>query len=358
MKEPMPFFAASSTRILPLTKVAVHRMLPRAGQLHVRKDQAVTAGQVLGRSATRELVHIVPAARMLGVRPSEVIHFVVPEVGTTLQRGDLLLSRPGRFGRGKTFRTRVAGVLSHVRDGLLVIRPASAVYELRAMIDGVAARIFPGRGVVLETNGTLVQAWWHSGVEGRGPLQALSEDPDTELTVESSEAAAREAVVMAGRLSSPEVVDGLATAGVSGIICGSASAAAADRAVARELPMTLTEGIGSLPMAAPIFDLLSQCQERPAALLAEKAGRRPEVIIKVATDYEAALPQKVRPLVVGQMVRVWRLAGRPHVGRVKHIYGRPRRTALGQPMAGADVELADGQVVFVPFTNLDAIYTE
>jgi hypothetical protein len=43
------------------------------------------------------------------------------------------------------------------------------------------------------------------------------------------------------------------------------------------------------------------------------------------------------------------------MGTVVALYSHPRLTAIGTRAQGADVELQNGEVVFVPYTNLDLI---
>jgi hypothetical protein len=43
------------------------------------------------------------------------------------------------------------------------------------------------------------------------------------------------------------------------------------------------------------------------------------------------------------------------LGRVSKLYIQPRRTDYGGMAAGADVVLADGRAIFVPYANLDLI---
>jgi hypothetical protein len=43
------------------------------------------------------------------------------------------------------------------------------------------------------------------------------------------------------------------------------------------------------------------------------------------------------------------------MGIVTALYSHPRQTAIGTREPGADVALQNGEVVFVPYTNLDLI---
>jgi hypothetical protein len=111
-------------------------------------------------------------------------------------------------------------------------------------------------------------------------------------------------------------------------------------------------------MADPIFRLLQQSEDRELSLFKRipgMRGSRPEIIIPLPTSH---VPEQTSPkaaVEVGQSVRVLRYEAGSPMGTVVALYSHPRLTAIGTRMSGADVELHNGEVVFVPYTNLDLI---
>ena len=124
------------------------------------------------------------------------------------------------------------------------------------------------------------------------------------------------------------------------------------------MPLIVTDGIGSGGMVPSVFQLLQQANGRSVSLFGQssaEAGQRPEIILPqaAALGVEAVPVKKI--LERGQLVRLLDSAHAGKVGTIKHIYNRLQSTAIGMKVRGVDVELPDGQTLFVPTANLDVI---
>jgi hypothetical protein len=107
-------------------------------------------------------------------------------------------------------------------------------------------------------------------------------------------------------------------------------------------------------MADPIFRLLQQSEGREASLFSRSRDRRPEIIIPLpAPEGSAGPPQSPPALAVGQRVRLLRAPHFGEVGKIVAVDTRARPSSIGLRMPGADVELAEGEIMFVPYPNLD-----
>ena len=120
----------------------------------------------------------------------------------------------------------------------------------------------------------------------------------------------------------------------------------------------IKEKLGSGGMAPPIFELLHAADGRSVSLFGDykaEAGQRPEIILPqaAALGLDAATVKKV--LVPGQLVRILSAGYTGKVGKIKHIYNRLQSTPIGLKTPGVDVELPNGEVLFVPAANLDVI---
>ncbi len=82
-------------------------------------------------------------------------------------------------------------------------------------------------------------------------------------------------------------------------------------------------------------------------------GERQRRTVSAAPLAEAA-DEDIR-LDIGQTVRVWRREAGPHVGRVVRLYSAGRPTPVGLLAPGAEVELGNGDPIYVPFTNIDLL---
>jgi hypothetical protein len=189
---------------------------------------------------------------------------------------------------------------------------------------------------------------------------------------------------------------------LSGLVVGSLHPALRPWCERLALPVLVTEGIGHIPMAAPILHLL-RAQHGCAAVLAgagrggpqESAGEPhgPEIIIPwgatlrspwgatlrspwgATTRSPGALPPSSQalfaspgamrdypqpsaaphPLGVGARVRLTRP---PYLGALGQVIALPpllQETSIGTRAYGAEVRLTDGRKVFVPFVNLELL---
>jgi hypothetical protein len=123
-------------------------------------------------------------------------------------------------------------------------------------------------------------------------------------------------------------------------------------------PVIVTEGFGQLPMCTPIYRLLKECEGSEATLLGDSASiwERPEIIIpRTLAQAPRALAPATERLSAGQQVRICRAPYMARVGRIVTVHKTSQSTGAGYRLPGADVELEDGETVFVPYTNLDMI---
>jgi hypothetical protein len=123
-------------------------------------------------------------------------------------------------------------------------------------------------------------------------------------------------------------------------------------------PVIVTEGFGELPMSTPIYELLKECEGSEATLLGDITSNweRPEIIVPRTL---AEAPRSVAPtterMSEGQRVRICRAPYMARVGRIITVHKSAQTTGAGYRLPGADVELENGETVFVPYTNLDMI---
>ena len=347
------------TRVRALTTIRRARVLPRAGQIAVPVGREVEPVHVVARGPASSAYLVLRASDVLNVTPEELDKHLLAKEGAELERGAPLLRKPAAMGRSKVYRCPADGTLVLVRDGCLVLQRADKVEEVRAMLSGRVVSVIPERGVVIEAVGSLVQAVWDSGKTATGRLQQAVGSADEGLTIEHIGPEALGAVYIAGLLERREVLDSLEERGARGLIAGSMPAALCARAKELAFPVFLTEGVGRRSMAEPIFELLQRSEGRDVSLMAASLLHRPqraEIIIPLPTSGQVQpVESDDLSLDTGSLVRVIGLQGGTTLGRVARTHTQPRRTAIGSLAAGADIVLADGQALFVPYPNLNLI---
>ncbi len=352
-------FYSRATRIQPLTLVRRERFLAGSGEVTVSHSQELSPVQVVAKAPRRNQYVVIPACERLGISTQQLEKGLKVAEGEIVREGMPLAQKPGLLGRRKMIRAPVNGTLIQIKNGRLIIQKPSATLELRALMSGKVATIFPDKGVVIETPGALVDAVWDSGKEGIGYLHIGVDSPEGTLQSDDISIELRSKVLIAGRVNSADALRKAEENGIRGVVAGSMPAALIPTATKLSIPLFLTESIGNVPMSTPIFDLLVQLQGNLISLLSQSKaapGRRPALIIPLESD---KLPEESQiedmEIKIGQQVRLLRNPNQGAIGVIKQVYQHGKTTDAGIRMPGADVQLADNTRLFVPHTNLDRI---
>lgn len=350
-------FLTRSTIVSPLTLIRRERLLPDLGTIVAKIGQEVSPVQVVARAPLQMNFEVVPAAKKLGLSPDELVDSLLVNIGMTVDQGTPLVSR--RKGRGRqSFVSPLDGTLYDVSNGNLVFRQVSEFVELRALARGRVVNHLGNRGVVMEINGSRIQAVWDSGKEGYGTIHVAVETAFTPFVGSQIYADVAKQVLVTGVVNNAEALEQAERAAISGLIAGSITADLLPLAQTVSFPIFITNGIGRQGMAQPIFDLMQKSEAREVALFTpppNQSGLRPEIIIPLEAVSKDTLPPTDQPLAVDQPVRIVRPPHENQIGAVAHIYDKKRLTSIGTRVYGVDVKLADGTTTFVPITNLEAI---
>jgi hypothetical protein len=349
---------AGQTMIQNSVIIRRERSLSRTGEIVVRLGQDVTPVQVVARASQRGDFYVIPAAEKLAVPAQEIEKYVLVEEGAAILKGTPLLRKKGLFSE-KQFFAPADGVLYAISHGRLILQQTPDLLEMRAMLFGRVHSLVPNRGVIIETIGSLIQAVWCSGREGSGKLLMMVDRPEELLRSNYIDASARGAILVAGRLDNLEVLNRAAEGSARGVIVGSVPAALVSGIKEIGLPVFVTDGFGDRPMATPLFSLLQQLEDHEACLLDNSQFNRPgrpEIIVPLPVEGNAELPDmSLKRPQKGQQVRILQAPYAGQVGQIVTVYNRARLLDNGLRLPGADIRLVDGQVVYIPYLNLDLI---
>jgi len=143
--------------------------------------------------------------------------------------------------------------------------------------------------------------------------------------------------------------------GIRGLIAGSVTAELTTAVKRLPYAVIITDGIGQQPMAQPIMQLLQNSENQLTSLLGKQS--RPEIIIAAKEGSSAIVTPTPEPKMVemGQLVRVLQAPHYGEVGEIVNIYDKMQVMQIGVRAYGVAVQLRNGQVVFVPYANLDVI---
>jgi len=339
------------------TKIRRPRVLPKGGEIVVRVGQEVSPIQVVARTTMATDFAIMSAVEKLDIAPEALGEYLRVEQGAAVEAGTVLASRKRLLGERQVV-SPVDGVFFDVVNGRIAIQPTSDWLELRALVAGRIVSYVSNRGVMIETSGSLIQAAWGSGREGVGQLKIVANAPGAVLTPEHLNLDVTGEVLAIGSLNNLELFYRAEDLGVRGLIVGSATAEICRASQSSPLPLIVTDGVGGGGMSSPIFQLLQQADGRSVSLFGDynaEAGQRPEIILPQAAALGVDAVSVKKTLEPGQIVRILDKTKAAQVGTVKHIYNRLQLTAVGMKVPGVDVELPNGQTVFVPMANLDVI---
>jgi hypothetical protein len=301
-------YLPSITQVKALTTIRRERLLPQPGEVIVRAGQEVSPVQVVARASQDTGFQILRASQMLGVSPEELPKYLLVEEGTAVQRGmPLMRGKRNLLGRGKRYACPVDGVLYQIRNGYLILQHTPELVELRAMMHSRVANVVSDRGVILETNGSLIQAMWDSGKDAYGKLKVLARSAEDILEAGQLGPDVHGAILVTGRIEKRELLQQAEENGVRGIIVSSLPADISRAVRSLSYPVFLTDGIGYQSMAEPIFQLLKQSEGREVSLFMrtpERRGSRPEIVIPLPATHVSEQPGAPGADVeVGQRVR-------------------------------------------------------
>lgn len=344
-----------STIIQSMITIIRERVLPASGEVVARIGQEVTPIQVVARMPQNLDFHILPIAEQLNLSKEELDKHLLVEEGADVQAGSELVGKRGLFRKPVT--SPVDGEVYRIQEGRIILQRTTGWIELRAMIPGRVVELIPGRGVVIQTKGAQIQAVWGSGKEASGAVK-IAGDRDEALTAAHFSIETAKNLLVAGYINDQQALDAAANNKVGGLIVGSIKAHLLEAARHMPFPIIITDGIGQLPMALPIYEILSAREEQEAALFGAPFTSRNgqcEIIIPSEDSEKVDSPTAIEPITIGSKVRVSRAPYQSQVGEVIKLYERMRTTELGTRAHGVEVRLADGREVFVPYANLDAI---
>ncbi len=351
-------YYTSKKEVTNLTKIRRERVLPRPGEVLVDPGDRVECSQVVARASLSSDFRIVAVARLLGISASEAEDCLRIDLGDTVHRGDTIAKRRGFLGR--SVESPIDGVMTAIGGGRVLLEAQPTPFELHAYISGTVLRVTNDQRVFIETAGALIEAAWGSGGESIGVLKSMTRGPKDPLQVRAVDPSCHGSVLVVGTILDSEALMRAQDVEVRGIVVGSLSPKLIPTVEQLPFPVIVVDGLGDLPMMEDAFALLKEHEGREASISGQtkvrSASKRPEIII--------SMPNKKPPedeiasygeLTKGARVRIARA---PHLGSVGTITDIPqyaRRIATGARAYCAEVDIGQGESIFVPLVNLEIL---
>lgn len=335
------------------------RQLPQLGQVLVSRGDWVEPQDPVARASPGGGLAIVNVGRELGVGPVEVEGYLSSRPGQAVLQGEPLAIRRTLFGlRQRRVLAPVDGRVLSVYGPWLYLARSPGSVEMVARYRGRVAQVHQGWGVVLEVTGAAVAGVWGSGGEGSGVLRVMAEHPEERLSAERVDERCRGAICIAGSGLGRRALGRLEDVGARGLLLGSLEVDTAALCGGLSFPVVVTEGLGTLGMASPAWEVLQGMDGREASLLGHPRdawnGRQPELFI-ADPGVEAAVRPQVPGLRPGSRVRILR---EPHAGRlavVEALPSWPQAVESGERLEAAVVSLEGGGRATVALANLSEV---
>jgi hypothetical protein len=348
------------TRVLPLTIIRRERLLPMPGKVLVNPGDRVQASKVVAEAEISGEVSVVNVAQLLRVSPARAAKYVKVREGADVTMNTVIASK-GMTAAGR-IKSPVNGFVYRIdkTTGRVLIKVVSQPYELTAYLAGTVTSVIAGRGVLIETTGAQVEAAIGFGGESFGVVQVVSNRPIDPVRARSIDVTMHGAIIMGGAWFDEAVLQQAIQMQVRGLIAGSMDGGLLEAARTAPFPILLTEGLGHVPMAAPIFKLLKSNAGREVSISALTRTRwgmqRPEIVIPLPADTRPEPPRYGMPLAVGARVRVLRGSRQSKVGQVISIPEQLQQIESGAKVRCAEVDLGgdDGHAM-IPFANLEIL---
>jgi transcription antitermination factor NusG len=329
-------------KVTSLATIRRERKLPLPGDVVVTVGQQVTAETIVARTQLPGNVQSVNVANLLGVLPEDVEECLTKPVGSKVDKGETFAESRSFFG---LFRSKVhASVIGTIESvskvtGQVLLREEPIPVEVDAYVDGIIVEVHPRSGVTVETRGAFIQGIFGVGGETCGELHVAVLTPAEPLEEKAIDASSRGKILVGGAYVTTAVLRKAIAQGVKAVVIGGfddhdlRQLLGYDLGVAitgsEELGITLivTEGFGSIPMAARTFDLLRACEGRRVSVSGAtqiRAGvQRPEIVaplLEASTDRDVREDASEGGLKPGDLVRVIR---QPYFGKIGRVTALP-----------------------------------
>jgi hypothetical protein len=305
---------------------------------------------------------------------------MLKKVGDAVRKDEPIARSKGIFGMMRTeARSTADGVIESVGDstGMVMVRGPKVPIEVRAYVAGTVVEVLAGEGAVVEAAAALVQGIFGIGGEVHGPVAMACAGPDEELDADDVTPAMRGCVVVGGARMTAAAIARAREVGAAAVVSGGIDdqdlrdflghdiGVAVTGSERMGITLIVTEGFGSIAMAARTFALLASHAGRTASVNGAtqiRAGvMRPEIVVPLDAAAAGTGPAVAAGgatagvLEVGTPVRVIR---DPHFGVLGTVAALPEQPAVlgsGSKARVLEVAVAGGGRITVPRANVELI---
>lgn len=340
---------------LGLTRIQRTRVFPGKGEILVKVGQKVDALDPVALYYSDDKFLIVNVKKELGFQNlDEAKKSINVKIGDKLQKGDPIAKSGGLFSR--TINSESEFEVVNIIGSQIILRESQSPKSILAGINSIVTEIHPYHGVVLETNGALIQGVWGNQKIATGPLIFKMNDMHEELTTEKIDVTYRGSILVGGYCKQPEVIQAAGELNLRGLILSSMSASLISKALKCNFPILLLEGFGTIPMNERAYELIKTNDGNIASLNTiynRKNAEKPEVVIQLSVEATPSLENTI--LKKNSVVRINSGAYQGKVAIIKKINETKSKLPSGIKTNCGIVELNGEDLISVPLANLDIL---
>ena len=363
-------------KVLKNTKILKERRLPLKGSVFASIGSEVKPDEIIARTDLPGNVQMVNVANLLNVDASDVKQVMLMDIGSKIDKNDLLAETKGLFGFFKSnVKSPVAGTVESISDvtGQVVIREAPLPVEIDAYIQGSVDEIIENEGVVIKSKGAFIQGIFGVGGESRGKIKVLAGSRDSELTAEMITSDHEGMILVGGNFISLDAYKKALACNVAGVVVGGFNYYDLEEVLGYTLgvaitgsedlvtSLVVTEGYGKIQMGQQTYELLSESNGRLASINGATQIRagviRPEIIIPISDASKNGnenKAEKITGMTDGSTVRVIRSPNFGKIGIVKELPAELRKMESETMVRVAIIDI-DGKQFEIPRSNLEVV---
>ncbi len=352
---------AYKKHILALTKIKRTRTFPSKGEIQVRVGQKLSAVEPIGTFINQEGFALINVRKELNLKKNKDVRQIVKhKTGDILQPDEPIAESGGLFS--KTIRSPFLAEILTITSSQVLVRNLTNKEQFPAGFDAVVSEVLPDRGVILETDGVLIQGVWGNQKTQSGLLNPILKKPDHKLEISEIDVTFRGSILAAGYCDNPNVIKYANELPLKGLILSSIHPDLIPYCQAVEFPIIITEGFGPISMNRRTFQLLITNAKRDVSLNTEfdfKRGQRPEIIIPLPS--EGFVPNDVTEIKAGLTVKITAGPWMGRIGKIKKIIDSPIQLQNGIKTNCAVIELdreeneKDENTQYIPLANIDVV---
>ncbi len=343
--------------IAKMTAIQREILLPEeaVGRVLVAEGQTVDIREVVARGFIPDQHLILETRSLFGaLKDDDLKKLLLVKERQPVQAQQPIAGKDPR--RGRRLLAPVNGMIVYVGGGRIIMQATPQFIDLEAGVRGTVSRVYPGRGVAVETTGALVQGVWGSG---KTVIATLRMEPPTgidTIPLEALDTTYKNEIVVTTHPLTPQSLRVAEARNFAGLVAPSMPIQLINRVAQLEKAVLLTEGFGTIPMNEMAVTALKDFDSYQAVLDAylprRWEARRPELVIHRRTEDTLTPPDFRQTLRRGMRVRITRAPYTGQIGKISDLPERPLALENGLAVPVARVDLVSGTVE-IPLANLE-----